>query len=271
MWEQLTDFLFLDCKFTADCDYKHEITRQLLLGRKVMTNLENVFKKQRCHLAHKDMYSQGYGLSSSYVLMWELHNKGGRVSKNWCFWTVVLGETLASPLDSKKIKSVNLKGNHCQIIFQRTDGEAEIPILWPTDANSWLIGKDPDAQKDLRQKVKRKQGWDCWMSSSIQWTWIWANSRRWWGTRKICILQSMWSCRVRYNLATEFNFFIILVYLLLIALGLHCCTWAFSSCREQELTSSSSAQASHWNGFYCYGAQALEASVSVSAACRVSN
>ena len=132
--------------------------------------------------------------------------------------------------------------------------------------------KNPWYWESLRAEGEEGiRGWDGWMASGIQWIWTWANSRRWWGTRKICILQSMWSCRVRYNLATEFNFFIILVYLLLIALGLHCCTWAFSSCREQELTSSSSAQASHWNGFYCYGAQALEASVSVSAACTVSN
>ena len=266
MWEQLTDFLFLDCKFTADCDYKHEITRQLLLGRKVMTNLDNVFKKQRCHFAHKDMYSQGYGLSSSHVLMWELHNKGGRVSKNWCFWTVVLGKTLVSSLDSKKIKSVNLKGNKCQIIFQRTDAEAEIPILWPPDANSWLIGKDPDAQKDLRQKVRGNEDEMVGCHHQFNEHELGQTPGDGEGQGRFASCSPHGHAESDTTWQLSLIFFIILFYLLLIALGLHCCTWAFSSCREQGQTSSSSAQASHWNGFYCCGAQALEASVSVSAA-----
>ena len=170
MWEQLTDFLFLDCKFTADCDYKHEITRQLLLGRKVMTNLENVFKKQRCHLTHKDMYSQGYGLSSSYVLMWELHNKGGRVSKNWCFWTVVLEKILESPLDWEEIQPGHPKGDQSWVFIRRTDVKAETPILWPPDMKSWLIWKDPDARKDWRQEDEMV-GWHHWLNGhEFEWT-----------------------------------------------------------------------------------------------------
>ena len=74
--------------------------------------------------------------------------------KNWCFWTVVLEETLASPLDSKEIQSVNPKGNQSWIFMGRTDVEAETPILWPPDAKNWLTGKDPDAGKDWRQEEK---------------------------------------------------------------------------------------------------------------------
>ena len=58
-------------------------------------------------------------------------------------------------LGTKEIKPVNLKGNQPQILFKRTDAEAEAPILWPPNVNSWLIGKDPDAGKDWRQKKKR--------------------------------------------------------------------------------------------------------------------
>ena len=75
----------------------------------------------------------------------ELNHKEGCVPRNWCFWTV-LEKTLESPLDSKVIKPVNPKENQPWIFILRTDAEA--PILWPPDANIWLIGKDPDAGKD---------------------------------------------------------------------------------------------------------------------------
>ena len=74
--------------------------------------------------------------------------------KNWGFWTMVLEKTLESPLDYKKIKPVNPKGNQFWIFIGRTDAKAEIPILRPPDAKSWLIGKDPDAGKDWRQEEK---------------------------------------------------------------------------------------------------------------------
>ena len=63
-------------------------------------------------------------------------------SKNWCFWTVVLGKTHESPLDGKDIQPVHPKGNQSWVFIGRTDAEAETPILWPPDAKSWLIGKD---------------------------------------------------------------------------------------------------------------------------------
>ena len=74
--------------------------------------------------------------------------------KNWCFQIVVLEKTLESPLDSKKIKSVNPKENQPWIFIGRTDAEAETPILWPRDAKNWLIEKDPDAGKDWGQEEK---------------------------------------------------------------------------------------------------------------------
>ena len=85
--------------------------------------------------------------------MWELDRKESREPENWCFQTVVLEKTLESPLENKEIKPVNPKGNQPWILFGRIDAEA--PILWPPNANSWLIGKHPDAGKDWRQKEKR--------------------------------------------------------------------------------------------------------------------
>ena len=72
----------------------------------------------------------------------------GWVQKNWCFWIMVLEKTLENSLDRKEIKPVNPKGNKPWMFIRRTDAEAEAPILWPPDAKSQLIRKDPDAGKD---------------------------------------------------------------------------------------------------------------------------
>ena len=109
-------------------------------------------KKQRQHFGDKNPYSQSYGFSSSQVWMWELDHEEGRTLKNWCFWTVVREKMLETPLGNKEIKSVNPRGNQPLIFIGSTVAEAKAPILWPPDVKSWLIGKDPDAGKDWRQK-----------------------------------------------------------------------------------------------------------------------
>ena len=92
--------------------------------------------------------------SSGHVWMWELDYKESWALKNWCFWTVVLEKTLESPLDYKEIQPVHPKGDQSWVFIGRTDAEAETPLLWPPDAKSWLIWKDPDARKDWRQEEK---------------------------------------------------------------------------------------------------------------------
>ena len=92
--------------------------------------------KQRHHFAEKGPSSQSYGFSSSHIWMWELDHKGGWVPKNWCFQTVMLEKTLENPLDGKDIKTVNPKGNQPWIFIERTDAEAEAPILWPPGVKS---------------------------------------------------------------------------------------------------------------------------------------
>ena len=86
--------------------------------------------------------------------MWELDYKESWVLKNWCFWTVVLEKTLENPLDCKEIQPVHPEGNQSWVLIGRTDVEAETPILWPPDAKSWLIWKDPDAGRDWGQEEK---------------------------------------------------------------------------------------------------------------------
>ena len=117
-----------------------------------MTNLDSILKN-RHYVVKKGPSSQGYGFSSSHVWMWELDYKESWAPKNWCFLTVVLEKTLESPLDCKEIEPVHPRGGDQSWVFiGRTDVEAEIPILWPPDAKSWLIWKDPDAGEDLRQE-----------------------------------------------------------------------------------------------------------------------
>ena len=86
--------------------------------------------------------------------MWELDYKENWAPKNWCFWTVVLEESLESPLDCKEIKAVNPQRNQSWIFIGKTDAEVETPILWLPDVKNWLIGKDPDAGKNRRQEEK---------------------------------------------------------------------------------------------------------------------
>ena len=149
--ETVSDFIFLGSKITADGDCSHEIKSRLLLGRKSYDQPRQHIKKQRHYFVNKGLSSQGCGFSGSYVWMWELDYKESWAPKNWCFWTVVLEKTLESPLDCK-IQPVHLKGDQSWIFIGSTDVEAETPILWPPDAKSWLIWKDPDAGKDWGQE-----------------------------------------------------------------------------------------------------------------------
>ena len=154
-FETVEDFIFWGSKITADGDCIHEIKRDLLLGRKVMTNLDSILKSRDInYFTDKSPSSQGYGFSSSHVWMWELDYKESWAMKNWCFWNVVLEKTLESPLDCNLIKPVHPKGNQSWIFTGRTDAEAETPILWPPDVKNWLICKDPDAGKDWRREEK---------------------------------------------------------------------------------------------------------------------
>ena len=139
-----------------------------------MTNIPSILKKQRHYFANKDPSSQGYGFSSDHVWMWELDYKESWALKNWCFWTVVLEKTLESPLDCKEIQPFHPKGDQSWVSIGRTDFEAEIPILWPPDAKSWLLWKDPDAGKDWGQEEKgttedEMVGWHHQLDGHVFW------------------------------------------------------------------------------------------------------
>ena len=164
-------------------------------------------KKQRHYFADKGPSTQGYGFSSGHVWMWELDYKESWVLKNWCFWTVLLEETFENPLDRKEIKPVNTKGNQSWIFIGRTFAEAEALILWPPDANNWLIGKDPDAGKDWRWQEKgttenEMVGWHHQLYG-LEFEQAQGVSHSW--TGKPGVLQSMGSQRIEHDWVAELN------------------------------------------------------------------
>ena len=124
----------------------------MLLGRKAMTNLDRVLKSRdiilptKVHIVKAMVFPVVMYGYESWVIKKAEHQRTDA-------WTIVLEKTLETPLDCKKIKLVNPKGNQSWIFIGRTDAEAEAPILWPHDVN-WFTGKDPDAGKEWGQEEK---------------------------------------------------------------------------------------------------------------------
>ena len=108
--------------------------------------------------------------------MWELDCEESWAPKNWCFWAVVLENTLESPLDCKEVQLVHPKDHQSWVFIGRNDAKAETPIPWPPHAKSWLTGKDPDAGRDWGQEEKgtteeEMAGWHHWLNGhEFGWT-----------------------------------------------------------------------------------------------------
>ena len=133
--ETVSDFILGGFKITADGDCSHEIRRRLLLGRKVMTNLDSIFKSRDITLSTKVRLVKAMVFP---VIMYGYENWTVKKAKRrrtdafelWCW------RRLLSPLDCKEIQPVHPKGNQSWIFIGRTDVEAETPILWPPDAKN---------------------------------------------------------------------------------------------------------------------------------------
>ena len=149
----MTDFILGGSKITADGDCSQEIKRWLLLGGKVMTNLGIILKSRDITLLTK------VSLVKAMVFPVVMYGCESWIIKKAEHWRIDAFELwcwrrLESPLDCKEIQPFNPKGNQSWAFTGRTDAEAETPILWPPDAKSWLIWKDPDAGKDWGQEEK---------------------------------------------------------------------------------------------------------------------
>ena len=153
-WKQCQNLFWRDCKITADGDCSHEIKICLLLGRKVMTNLDSMLKSRDVTLSTNVCLVKGIVFPE---VMYGCESWTVKKAEHWridAFWTVLLEKTLASPLECKEFQPFHPKGNQSWVFIGRTDAEAETPILWPPDVKNWLIGKDSDDGKDWRQEEK---------------------------------------------------------------------------------------------------------------------
>ena len=193
---KLSNFIFFGSKITADGDCSHEIRRHLLLARKVMTNLDSIFKTRDITLPTKVHLVKAMVFP---VVMYGYEE--GWAPKNGCFWSVVLEKTLESPLDCKEIQPVHSK-DQSWLSTGRNDAEAETPILWSPDVKSWLIGKDPDAGGDWGQEERQRMRW---LDGITRWTGVWVNSESWWWTGRPDVLRFMGSQRVGHDWETELN------------------------------------------------------------------
>ena len=173
--ETVTDFVFLVSKFTVDSDCSHEIRRHLLLGRKIMTNIDSIFKGRDITLPTKVCLVKAVFFSSNFVWMWDLDHKNCWALKNWCFWTVVLEKTLESPLNCKEIKPVNPKGNQSwySLEWSRICSSHNLAIWCQEVSHS----KRPWCWERLKKGEEGyDRGWDGWMTSPTWWTWVLAST-----------------------------------------------------------------------------------------------
>ena len=185
--ETVSDFILGGSKITVDGDCSHEIKRCLLLGRKVMTNLDSIFKSRDITLLVHLVKAMVFPVVMYGCESWTV-KKAERQSIDafelWCWRRLLRVPWTARRSNQSILKEISPQ---CWKTG-RTDAEAETPILWPPDAKSWLIGKYSDAGRDWGQE-KGTTGWDGWMASLTQWTWVWVNSGNWWWTQRPGILQ----------------------------------------------------------------------------------
>ena len=167
-----------------------------------MTNLDSILKNQKHHFANKSLSSQIYGFSSSQVWMWQLDHREVLVQKSWCFELWYWRRFLRFPVIAKRsiqsilkeiIPECLLEGLMLKLNLQYSGDLLEEPTHW----------KVPWCWESLRTGRKDDIGWDVWMASLTQWTWVWASSERWWSTGKPDILQSIGSQRVGHDWVTE--------------------------------------------------------------------
>ena len=137
--------------------------------------------------------------------MWELDCEESWALKNWCFWTVVLEKTLESPLTARRSKQSILKEVSPGCSLEGTILKLKLQyfghLMWRVDSlekTLMLEGLGTGGEGDDR-------GWDGWMASLTQWTWVWVDCGSWWWTGRPGMLRFMGSQRVGHDWATELN------------------------------------------------------------------
>ena len=202
-WKQWqTFFVGGGCsKITTDGDCSHEIKRNLLLGRKVMTNLDSILKSRDFTLSTKVhlVKTMGFPVVMYWCESWTIKKAEHRRTdafELWCWRRL-----LRVPWSARRFKG-DAKGNQSWIFIGRTAAVAETLATWCKELTHL---KRPLWWERLRAREGDDRGWDGWMASPTQWTWFWVHSRSWWWTGRPGMLQSMGLQRVRHDWATELN------------------------------------------------------------------
>ena len=199
--ETVRNFIFLGSQITADSDCSLEIKRRLLLGRKSMTNLDGILKSRDITLPAKVhlVKAMVFPVVMYNVQMWELNYKESWALKNWCFWTMVLENTLESSLDCKEINHSILKDISHEYSLEGLMLKLKLQyfghLMGRTDSlgKTLMLGKIEGGRRRGRQRMIR------WMTSLTLWTWIWVSSGSWWWTGKPGMLSSTGLQRVEHD------------------------------------------------------------------------
>ena len=203
--EIVRDFIWGGSKITAHGDCSHEIKRCLLLGRKAMTNLDSLLKNRdttlptKIHLVKALVFPVVmYGCESwtiKKVEPWRID-----AFELWCWRTL-----LRVPWTARRSNQFILKEISPEYSLEGLTLKPKLQyfghLMWRTNSL-----KRPWCWESLKAGGERDdRGWNGWMASPTQWTWVWVGSRSWWRTGKPGMLQSMGSQRVRHDWATELN------------------------------------------------------------------
>ena len=199
--ETVRDFIFLGSKITADGNYSHEIKRHLLLGRKAMTNLGSIWKSRDIAFPTKICLVKAmvfpvvmYGCDSWTIKKaehWRID-----AFEPWCWRRLLRVPWTARRSIQSTLKAINPEYLEGLILKLKLQYFGHLMRKADSLEKSLLLGR-------LVAGEESDGGWNGWMVSPTQWTWVWANSRRQWRTEKPGVLQSMGSQRIGYDLATE--------------------------------------------------------------------
>ena len=202
--ETVSDFIFWGSRITADGDCSREIKRRLLLGRKVMSNLDSILKSRDITLLTKVCLFKAM-VFPVVMYGWELNCEESWALKNWCFWTVVWRRLLRVPWTARRSNQSILKeiSPRCSLEGLMLSWNSNILATWFKELTHWKrlwcwkglgAGEEGDDQR-----------WDGWMASLTRWMWVWVNPRSWWWIGRPGVLQSIGSQSVRRNWVTELN------------------------------------------------------------------
>ena len=204
-WKPVTNFLFWGSRITADSDCSHEIKRRLLLGRKVMTHLDSIFKSRvitlptKAHLVKAKVFPVvTYGCESWTIKKAECRRIDAFELWCWSRFLRVLWTARIQPVHPKWIQS--------WLFIGRTDAEAETPILMATWCKELTYLKKPWCWEGLKVGEEGDdRGWDGWMPSLTQGSWVWVNSGCGWWTGQLGMLQVMGMQRVGHDWALNWT------------------------------------------------------------------